>query len=308
MSAGQPASVSIANLIAGTAGTLVAGADGLFTATLKTAFPAGATLRAIALQGYFTQTVPVLGGSENIGRHTYSVIKEVAGDAARRDVVDTQKCLKCHEFFEGHGGNRVSNVAVCVTCHNPNLSSSGRTITAPNATIVSQLGPDPLVYPEATVNLRDLIHGLHASDFRTTDYKFVRNRSDGLYYNWSEVTFPGVLSDCLTCHKEGTYELPLPAGVLMTTGRTTTGDPAENQATILAARNTVPNATDLATSPVASTCGMCHDGPAARSHMLLNGAVMDATRSAVSAGLGESCDVCHGSGRIADVKEAHASK
>ena len=40
-------------------------------------------------------------------RHAISVVKSVTGDAVRRKVVDATKCASCHEWFEGHGGNRV---------------------------------------------------------------------------------------------------------------------------------------------------------------------------------------------------------
>ena len=53
-----------------------------------------------------------------------------------------------------------------------------------------------------------MIHGIHAAAIRTFPYQFVRNRgSSGVYfYDWSEVTFPGIPSACETCHKPGTYE------------------------------------------------------------------------------------------------------
>jgi OmcA/MtrC family decaheme c-type cytochrome len=305
-SAGQPTSVSIANLIAGTAGSLEAASDGAFTATITTAYPEGAALRAVALQGYFSQTVAVVGGgTESVGRHTYSVIEAVSGDAERREVVDNDKCLACHEIIEGHGGNRVSNVAVCVTCHNPNLSSSGRTVETPNETIIGQLGADPLAYPEDSNNMKDLIHGLHASGIRTTDYEFVRNRNGGAYYNWSEVTFPGVLSDCLTCHKEGTYEVPVASGALATTVKTTTGNPSETRTEISGARDSIPNDTDLVTTPIAAACTSCHDTPDSKTHAEQNGGFISKARSAVAAGNIETCAVCHRSGRSNDVTEAH---
>ena len=61
-SAGQPVSVSIANLAAGNGGSLEPAGDGAFTAVISTAYPEGATMRAVALQGYYSQTVPVVGG------------------------------------------------------------------------------------------------------------------------------------------------------------------------------------------------------------------------------------------------------
>ena len=38
---------------------------------------------------------------------------------ARRDVVDTGACLKCHVgSLYMHGGNRIDNVSMCILCHN----------------------------------------------------------------------------------------------------------------------------------------------------------------------------------------------
>ena len=92
-------------------------ANGYYTATLlgtgTKKFPVGATMRAVALQGYFTQVSPAAA------RHAISVVKEVTGDAVRRKVVDADKCSNCHEWFEGHGGNRVYQTQVCVMCHVP---------------------------------------------------------------------------------------------------------------------------------------------------------------------------------------------
>jgi hypothetical protein len=87
----QPRSVSIAALLStnnAANGTLVASTSnpGYYTATIKGSgawkFPVGAKLRAVALQGYFTQVSPASG------RHAISVVKAVTGDAVRRTVVD----------------------------------------------------------------------------------------------------------------------------------------------------------------------------------------------------------------------------
>jgi hypothetical protein len=40
----------------------------------------------------------------------------------------TRSAANCHEWFEGHGGNRVKETQVCVVCHVPGLATSGRGI------------------------------------------------------------------------------------------------------------------------------------------------------------------------------------
>lgn len=335
-SVGQPASASLVTLIDGGSVT-ASGTSGVFTVTVPDAFPVGATMRAVSLQSRFNQIV----GEETIDRPTLSVVKPVTGDAERRLIVDPAKCGNCHEWLSLHGGSRIVGAAtdptqplVCTICHNPNLSSSGRTIDPATQTIsedvIAAVGDDPLIYPERAQNLRDLVHGIHASGRRTEDFEFVRNRTasgiTGFYFDWSEVTYPGVLNDCLTCHVEGTYQLPLPDGVLATTERTTTGDPAEDTATVTAARGTVPNGTDLVNTPAASSCFMCHDSALAVAHMEQNGGQINVqlresltvgadfvgvgkdtlTRDeVVAAGIAEACAICHGAGKIADIDVVH---
>lgn len=336
-SAAQPASVSIVNVCNTTQGSM-AGPDGsgYYTATVTGSagaalFPAGSTLRAVALQGYFTQLSPA------VARHTVSVVKAVTGDPVRREVVDSAKCANCHEWFEGHGGNRVYNTQVCVVCHNPNLSSSGRgadpvlinahyagPVGAPQPVpytgtisqgaydaahvLVPALGNNPLVYPEATNNFKDMIHGIHGSHKRTTPYQFVRDRgTSGIYYyDWSHVLFPGILNNCETCHKPGTYDAELPAGALAATNRITTGA-GETRAQINSARGTVPNDTDLMYSPSAATCVACHDSSLSKTHMTQNGGQLSVTRSTANANAGlETCVICHGADRYADVATVHS--
>jgi OmcA/MtrC family decaheme c-type cytochrome len=300
--AAQPASISLTNLWNGTAGTLT-GPDGsgYYTATITSTtgkFPAAAKMRTIALQGYFTQV------DTNTGRHTLSVTGTVTGDTVRRAVVDPVKCGGCHEMFEGHGGNRniglgsnsapvagIDNgIVVCVLCHNPNLSSSGR--GADPATVLSRMSTtdqahmtaagfnpaDPSTYPEASQNLKDLIHATHASGVRTEPYRFVRDRgtSGVFYYDMSEVTFPGRIGDCEICHFAGTYNPPTINGLLSSTYETTDGNAATSVATD---RGTVPNANDIVTPPVTAACITCHDTNAPVTHMNAQGGSSKVTRT-----------------------------
>jgi cytochrome c553 len=70
------------------------------------------------------------------------------------------------------------------------------------------------------------------------------------------------------------------------------------------ARTNVPNATDLVSSPAAASCVGCHDGALAKAHMQQNGAVVDQQRTAL-AGTIETCAICHGPGKTADVEAKH---
>jgi OmcA/MtrC family decaheme c-type cytochrome len=307
-------------------------------------FPANAKMRAVALQAYFTQTNAI--GTDNVARHTPAVAFQGAWDTSKSPPVrDAQRrviaksgydnagtlvddpavvasltpigCLECHEAFEGHGGNRVNNVQVCVMCHNPQLTTSGRTINPDNvSTSVSShfpAGTSPLQYPEVTQQMPSLIHGLHAGfgndpaatsttaaglrqqDVRVNNFVIVRNRSNGVYLDSDEVTYPGDLTHCTKCHFAAnppagatvqSYKADLPTGVLFATEAVTTGNPNETLAQIIAIRQDFQgsdpsgNPTDNVTSPLASRCGYCHDGPAEVGHFIsTGGADIKATRS-----------------------------
>ena len=274
---GQPISVSIAALLstnnAATIGSLAGpDASGFYTATIlgnsatgtacggtatpvKCAFPTGAKLRTVALQGYFTQLNAPLdpanpGTTGSVARHAISVLKTVTGDSARRTIVAADKCASCHEWFEGHGGNRVYETQVCVMCHNPNLATSGRGIsdatlaayngnTAPNTPTASTgaftlddkkiLGEwgfaftgtnQALKFPVTSNNFKDMIHGIHAGRERVTPFQDARDRSPSAItlLDFRRMDFPGKLNNCETCHvtatsDQKTYDF-VPAGAL----------------------------------------------------------------------------------------------
>ncbi len=203
----------------------------------------------------------------------------------RREVVDIAKCDNCHEFLSLHGGNRNDEPALCVICHNPNATDIGR----------RPLPTDTPVLPttdgkvEEAIDFKTLIHGIHAgaeTNYDDTEAHGFREKglvvwgfpgapcnafggppNDSCEHDFSHVRFPGILQDCETCHKPGTYELdgdwasPTANGILSTTVTTTD--------------NTVPD-DDLNISPTAAVCSACHDGDVAKAHMVdLGGAVFD---------------------------------
>jgi OmcA/MtrC family decaheme c-type cytochrome len=312
---------------------------GVTTATITDAasqFPMGSTLRAVALQGYLQQDIDGDGmiGEDDASLHALSVMTAVTGDDVRREVVDSASCSSCHEWFEGHGGNRVlgyGSDVICGMCHNPNQSSSGRTVIDPtargldvalmDAIAAGHLDPmvdpnDPRTYPEDAQNFKDLIHGIHSSGFRDRAYQHVRGPSRQSYYDWSEVTFPrgASTSNCSLCHMDGTYELPLAADILATTVRTTGQDDGldPDLMSAEAAFVNVPNTSDWVNSPAASACYYCHTGDEALAHMSANGALLSepgvggwvSNRMLIGTSF-ESCSVCHGPGRSADVEVVH---
>ena len=140
-------------------------------------------------------------------------------------------------------------------------------------------------------------------------YGFGGNAND-----FSDVRFPGVLSNCEACHLPDTYkltdrsaagganwEIPAQSGVQ---GSTISTIPlavdAASVATGLADRSD-----DLKISPTAAVCSSCHDGLLPQTHMTLNGALFGITQNAIVNNY-ETCAVCHGPGKIASVEYVHS--
>ena len=118
-----------------------------------------------------------------------------------------------------------------------------------------------------------MIHGLHASGIRENAY---RDK-----YTTDRVQFPGDLAECTICHQQGTYALPLAANLA----------PLYSKAAY--------------TTPTAAACASCHDDAKAQGHMeSAGGAAFYVTQQEASDAI-ETCDVCHGKGRDADVDAVH---
>jgi OmcA/MtrC family decaheme c-type cytochrome len=338
----QPIGVSLANLLdtakATSVGTLSGpDASGYYTATIvgndagaAKIFPVGATMRAVALQGYFTQITSPASVTAPIARHAISVIKPVGTDAVRRTVVDAAKCANCHEWIEAHGGNRVYETQVCVTCHVPGNSTSGRGIpdsalqtypfTASDNAIMTLWGFNKTLvnaavnFPVTSNDFKDMIHGIHAGKDRTLPFRDARDRLtlnlDGTYksgaitlLDGSKGGFPGILSNCETaCHKPGTYST-VPANALASTQEANNGTVPMTTATYKASF-IQPNPTDKVTTPYAAACVSCHDKALSQAHISLNGGQINVVRSALVLA-NETCAVCHGAGREFDPVAVH---
>jgi OmcA/MtrC family decaheme c-type cytochrome len=334
MTNAQPRSVSIATLLDtdnAANGTLFPSTanPGYYTATIKGsgawAFPVGAKLRAVALQGYFTQVSPAAA------RHTISVVKAVTGDAVRRTVVDSAKCSNCHEWFEGHGGNRVYEAQVCVTCHVPGMTTSGRSIsdaelaadvfTAAEEKILADWAFDRtlpnagLNLPVVTNNFKDMIHGIHAGRDRVTPFQDARLFRSGLtLLDFRRMDFPGILNNCETCHVTATSSTTtyntVPMSSLVSTyeaiDATYAAGIANGTATTAMAKASLAtvNPTDTVTTPFAASCVSCHDSPVTASHVALNGGLIKVERQA-AVGKVEACATCHAPGRDFDPAVVH---
>lgn len=240
----------------------------------------------------------------------------------RRVIVAAAKCNSCHEQLginpEFHNGER-NDPTACAICHTPNEINDG-----------SQTKN----YGWAGA-INTYIHGIHAATKRSVPFTWAAwdfTETD----NVSKIEYPGVLKNCEQCHLPGTVNFANTGGSTITplytttsagtsTGVTTAGpggtnnswaispyiDPAVNYGLPPAVSvsgvittttaNTDPN---LVNSPIASACFSCHDTSLAKAHIVSNGGSVYETRSTALLKT-ETCLICHGQGRVADVAVIH---
>jgi OmcA/MtrC family decaheme c-type cytochrome len=233
--------------------------------------------------------------------------KVATGYTGRRAIVEDARCNNCHQelgtFTEDsfHAGQR-NDGSTCSWCHNPNRASSGW-----------------------SADSTSFIHGIHAANKRTVKFNWhATSATEGFY----EIAYPGILSQCETCHLPGTYDFSAATsaaampnrlyrttatGTLASSGSTYSYSPyitkdlnygagfAFNAGT---AATTQAAATTLVDSPTANACFGCHDSALARTHMETNGGSIYSPRSA-ALGKTEQCELCHATGRVADIKAMH---
>ena len=220
---------------------------------------------------------------------------------ARRQVVDYNNCLRCHKKLVEHG-SRTDNVNLCIMCHNPAQAPRESSGAA---------GSEP-------VDFKFFIHGIHSANYKAG------------VLDETGVLFPGVLNNCLACHKTDTYYPVDPAAVFGTTM-----DPGQAYSTTRYQGYDDPTK-HYAITANAAACGACHVDVTAQTHMKQQGAVIVSdlinTGGTGMFGMGygvpntfvtgaphikaidgstlpqyrtETCSVCHGPGATADVKVVH---
>ena len=197
----------------------------------------------------------------------------------RRNAVAIEKCDDCHKQLSLHGNNRTDEPEVCAVCHNPNATDINRRVGG--SACVNTLGTD-----DQSIDLKNMIHGIHAGTVGVCGF----GNSAHPYF---DVVYPGRLNNCEGCHLPGGYYPVEPGEILGTT--VDANDPS------------TPT-DDVVVSPNAAVCSACHVSSLAAEHMKQNGGDFAATKAAdstlISSGV-ETCVLCHGPGRSADVGVVH---
>jgi OmcA/MtrC family decaheme c-type cytochrome len=280
--------------------TPVAGQPGWFSVTAADPLPADATgTAAVTIDGHPAVTID--GDVERIP--VKNVIEYVGIDggaaSARRDVVDIANCDNCHKELSLHGNNRTDEPQVCVTCHNPNATDARQRVPVaepqdPPVDCVNVLGDD-----DAPIDMKYMVHAIHASGATGVPYEVCGYQNSVHTYDF---VYPGRLNNCEGCHirkedlgrgQSPTY-FPVDPGAVLGTTVDVGGNPTPID--------------DVAISPNTAVCSACHVSDLARNHMVQNGGDFNAGKAAdstlISSGV-ETCELCHGEGRSADVEQVH---
>ena len=301
-------------------------ASGYYTATLAATIPDAAKMVTAALGVNYNGFVQLGLADYPKGirlREPHFAMKVADGNTARRSLVSNDKCNNCHAQLgvspSFHSGAR-NNGEGCAICHSAN-NSTGHTGAA------NSFGGG------WNVGIKNLVHSIHSSAKREKAFTYEATAANP--NGFKEVTYPGVLKNCETCHVAGSYDFSatannaaLPNLLWNTEAKTDMSNPTNAPSiglspwvTILGKGQIDYTADNLVTSPIASACFGCHDSSLAASHMQSNGGSLlalfstvssTATRPAVGTASTmtftktEQCTLCHLAGKVADIKTMHA--
>jgi OmcA/MtrC family decaheme c-type cytochrome len=136
-----------------------------------------------------------------------------------------------------------------------------------------------------------MIHAMHASGETGVPYDVCGFGNSAHTFDFD---YPGNINNCEGCHAQGTYFPVDPSAVLGTT--------------VDAGPDLLTPIDDTVISPNSAVCSACHVSSLAAEHMMQNGGDFTATKAAdstlISSGV-ETCELCHGEGRSADVEAMH---
>jgi len=289
---GTPSLPILINPLTISGGTPAAGPDteGAFTSTSPLAIPVGVTgTVSVAMEGHPAVDVDsAKAGFERIPVTSAIAFAAATGPLApRREIIDVGKCDDCHNQLSAHGSNRTDNVQVCAQCHNPNVTDINRRVEGSEC--VNLLGAD-----DSPLDLKYMIHAIHNgpnSGFAACGFSPT---------TFDQVHFPGKLNNCEACHLSPTATgvasyYPVDQNVV----QATTVDAGADRSSLT---------DDVAWSPNVAVCSGCHVSAFAEAHMLQNGGSKTLTKNADGSTAGgplETCQLCHGPGRVADVKVMH---
>ena len=254
----------------------VRNADGSYTVEFFRALPEAFTGDvAFAMGGHPAWEYKDADGVTDFDRAATVSAVFYAGEP-RQAAFDSANCNACHERLQFHGSNRNGNAEICLLCHNGDA-----------AVCDSNPQPDGSCPPgegQEGYHFGRMIHSIHSASETFLGGEF------------EHVTYPQNIANCETCHLPGRYNH----------ARETARAVSTDQGGDIRVWTD-----DIATTPTAAVCGVCHTSSAARGHFESQGGQVDVVKSDIAtsgAGLPngqEGCPVCHGSGREFDTVMFH---
>ncbi|MCB1041875.1 MAG: OmcA/MtrC family decaheme c-type cytochrome [Acidobacteria bacterium] len=196
------------------------------------------------------RNVSIQGNNESISvRETafnpiYTFAVTDATPVARRQIISSDNCSRCHDQLSLHGGQRV-NPQECVICHNPVNTDE-------------EVRPEEDL-PAQSIHFKWMIHRIHSGHELTQDFTVYGFR--GSVHNYNEVGFPGDRRNCEACHVNDSYQLPLPSDALSTlTERDWFSPMGPTAAACLSCHDTIDAAAHafVNTAPFGESCTACH--------------------------------------------------
>jgi OmcA/MtrC family decaheme c-type cytochrome len=237
-------------------------------------------------------------------RNAFKIVPATGTTVNRRVVVDISRCNACHLSLSLHGNNRTDEPQVCVVCHNPAATDINRRKNnappAPQTMVADPTCPQGLRSTldgqcEQTIDMKRMVHRIHASELQQPGSPYVVYGFGNNPIDFAEVTYPGgaKIGQCEACHIANSYYPVDPSKVAATT--TSTGASISSQSD------------DTGITPNTAVCSGCHTGTTAAAHMTSNGGSFNVAKpvGGIVTTPFETCEICHGPGRSADVKVSH---
>lgn len=230
-------------------------------------------------------------------------ISAEGGEGVGRDpIVGIDRCNRCHSILSFHDGS-TNSIELCVTCHNAN---------ATDIRARAEAGAPG----ETSINFKRMVHGIH-------------NATDGLViygvggtpHDYSEVTYPGRLHECNSCHEGETF-YPTDPDETLRFATTTVSDNFTDAASPDEVVPTEPGTPereatlanqedDFNITPNTAACTACHTSESTVMHAVDDGRGFVSVKQNDDGSLQappnetEVCDFCHGPGRNTDTATIH---